>query len=247
MPECLEEFTENLKDEMVLASRGTPASTSQDSDLERHTKVVSRKHSIFAHFPNNINSEMCKRTKMTRGLLAEDALVMQYLVQKTLTGQQQITMFSVKGVNLEKIIDFSFVVQDLANHLIQSAPCEIKTSQATNRILRKFLEPSEKPKVIFSDIFWNLAKPVKIYHGIIVHQRVTDLRRMVLLREPQAKLKEVSAVMLQSGMDGECCADSMEYYPISVTDQSRLHPFGKKVLPGLFLGCPLYAGWNSEG
>ena len=139
------------------------------------------------------------------------------------------------------------VIQDLANHLIQSAPCEIKTSQETNRILRKFLEPSEKPKVIFSDIFWNLAKPVKIYHGIIVHQRVTDLRRMVLLREPQAKLKEVSAVMLQSGLDGECWADSMEYYPISVTDQSRLHPFGKKVLSGLFLGCALYAGWNSEG
>ena len=31
------------------------------------------------------------------------------------------------------------------------------------------------------------------------------------------------------------------YYPISAKDQSRIHQFGKKVLPGLFLGYALYA------
>ena len=31
------------------------------------------------------------------------------------------------------------------------------------------------------------------------------------------------------------------YYPISAEDQSRNHQFGKKVLPGLFLGYALYA------
>ena len=34
----------------------------------------------------------------------------------------------------------------------------------------------------------------------------------------------------------------VEYYPISAQDQSRIHQFGKKVLPGLFLGYALYAG-----
>ena len=33
----------------------------------------------------------------------------------------------------------------------------------------------------------------------------------------------------------------VEYYPISAKDQSRTHQFGKKVLPGLFLGYALYA------
>ena len=33
----------------------------------------------------------------------------------------------------------------------------------------------------------------------------------------------------------------VEYNPISATDQSRIHQFGKKVLPGLFLGYALYA------
>ena len=34
----------------------------------------------------------------------------------------------------------------------------------------------------------------------------------------------------------------VEYHPITAEDQSRIHQFGKKVLPGLFLGYALYAG-----
>ena len=39
-----------------------------------------------------------------------------------------------------------------------------------------------------------------------------------------------------------------EYYPITSKDQSRIHQFGKKVLPGLFLGYALYAGgiWKGD-
>ena len=37
------------------------------------------------------------------------------------------------------------------------------------------------------------------------------------------------------------------YYPISAKDQSRIHQFGKKVLPGLFLGYALYAGGMWKG
>ena len=40
----------------------------------------------------------------------------------------------------------------------------------------------------------------------------------------------------------------VEYYPISAKDQSRIHQFGKKVLPGLFLRYALYAGgiWKGD-
>ena len=34
----------------------------------------------------------------------------------------------------------------------------------------------------------------------------------------------------------------VEYHPITAKDQSRIHQFGKKVLPGLILGYALYAG-----
>ena len=40
----------------------------------------------------------------------------------------------------------------------------------------------------------------------------------------------------------------VEYHPIIAKDQSRIHLFGKKVLPGLFLGYALYAGriWKGD-
>ena len=34
----------------------------------------------------------------------------------------------------------------------------------------------------------------------------------------------------------------VEYFPISAQDQSRLHQFGEKVLPGIFFGYALVAG-----
>ena len=39
----------------------------------------------------------------------------------------------------------------------------------------------------------------------------------------------------------------IEYHPITAKDQSRIHQFGKKVLPGLFLGYVLYAGGIWKG
>ena len=40
----------------------------------------------------------------------------------------------------------------------------------------------------------------------------------------------------------------VEYHPVLAKDQSRIHQFGKKVLPGLFLGYALYAGriWKGD-
>ena len=40
----------------------------------------------------------------------------------------------------------------------------------------------------------------------------------------------------------------VEYHPFTAKDQSRIHQFGKKVLPGLFFGCALYAGgiWKGD-
>ena len=40
----------------------------------------------------------------------------------------------------------------------------------------------------------------------------------------------------------------VEYHPITAKDQSRIHQFGKKGLPGLFLGYALYAGgiWKGD-
>ena len=46
---------------------------------------------------------------------------------------------------------YAVVVQDLATRWIQSDRCKTRTSHQTESSLRKFLEPSEKPKVIHTD------------------------------------------------------------------------------------------------
>ena len=40
----------------------------------------------------------------------------------------------------------------------------------------------------------------------------------------------------------------LEYQPILPRDQARIHQFGKKVLPGIFLGYELVAGgiWKED-
>ena len=47
---------------------------------------------------------------------------------------------------------------------------------------------------------------------------------------------------------GSLVGSLVEYHPITAKDQSRIHQFGKKVLPGLFLGYALYAGgfWKGD-
>ena len=88
---------------------------------------------------------------------------------------------------------FVVVVQDLATQWIQSYPCKTKTVQETEKSLRKFLEPSEMPKVIYTDNQSNLANPVMTYHGITVRLHSVDLRRMVLPKEWYAeKRRDIS-------------------------------------------------------
>ena len=50
--------------------------------------------------------------------------------------------------------------QSQTTQWIQSYPCNTEASQETDRSLRMFFEPSEKPKVIYIDIHWNLANPM---------------------------------------------------------------------------------------
>ena len=46
---------------------------------------------------------------------------------------------------------YTVVVQDLATQWLQSYPSETETSQETQKSLKKFLEPTRKPKVIYTN------------------------------------------------------------------------------------------------
>ena len=106
---------------------------------------------------------------------------------------------------------YAVVVQDLATQWIQSYPCKTKTSQETEKSLRKLLEPSQKPKVFIPTIRWNLANPVKNYHGTIELPRLTDQKINGIAERAARRVKAgTSAVLLQSGLDENWWSDSME-------------------------------------
>ena len=173
------------------------------------------------------------------------------------------------------------MVQDLATQWIQSYPCKTITSQETERSLQEFLEPNRKPKVIYTDNSLEFGKACEDLPWN--HCTSTPHRSETngIAERAARRVKEgTSAVLLQSGLDENWWADSLEcfsylrniqdllsdgktpyerrygqpfngpiipfgslvqYCPISAKDQSRIHQFGKKVLPGLFLGYALYA------
>ena len=183
---------------------------------------------------------------------------------------------------------YALVVQDLATQWIQSYPCKTKTSQETQRSLQKFLEPDRKPKVIDTDNSLEFDKACEDLSWN--HCTSTPHRSETngIAERAVRRVKEgTSAVLLQSGLNENGWADSMEcytylrniqdllsdgktpnerrcgkpfkgpiipfgswveYHPVTSKDQSRIHQFGKKVLPGLFLGYALYAGgiWKGD-
>ena len=55
-------------------------------------------------------------------------------------------------------LPYAVVVQDLATQWIQAYPCKTKTSQDTQRILQKFLDPNRRPKVIYTDNSFEFGK-----------------------------------------------------------------------------------------
>ena len=62
----------------------------------------------------------------------------------------------------------------------------------------------------------------------------------------KARMRDVLSNHLKDGLFQ--FGSKVEHYIRTAKDQSRIHQFGKKVLPGLFLGYALYAGgiWKGD-
>ena len=87
-----------------------------------------------------------------------------------------------------------------------------KTSQETHRSLQKFLEPERKPKVIYTDNSLEFGKSCELpwNHGTSTpHRSETN----GIAERAVRRVKEgTSAVLLQSGLDENWWADSMERF-----------------------------------
>ena len=169
----------------------------------------------------------------------------------------------------------------MATQWIQSYPCKTKTSLETEESFQKFLEPTWKPKAIYTDNSMEFGKACEDLSWNHCTSTLHRSKTIGVAERAVRRIKEgTSAVLLQSGLDEKWWADSMECYcylrniqdllfdgqtpherrfgkpfkgpiipfgsmieddPISAKDLSRLHHFGKKVSPGIFIGYVLYA------
>ena len=116
---------------------------------------------------------------------------------------------------------FAVVVQDVATQWIQTYFCKTKTSQETQRSLQKFLEPDRKPKVFYTDNSLAFGKSCEELSWN--HYTSTPHRSEANGTAERAvrRVKEgTSAVLLQSGLNENWWADSMECYTYlrNVTD-----------------------------
>ena len=106
---------------------------------------------------------------------------------------------------------YAVVVQDLATQWLQSYPCKTKTSQETQKSLIKFLEPTRKPKVIYTDNSLEFGKACEDLSWN--HCTSTPHRSETngIAERAVRRVKEgTSSVLLQSRLDEEWWADSME-------------------------------------
>ena len=94
------------------------------------------------------------------------------------------------------------VAQDLATQWIQSYPCKTKTSQETQKSSMKFLEPTRKPKVIYTDNSLEFGKSCEELSWNHCTSTPHRSETNVIAERAVRRVKEgTSAVLLQSGLD----------------------------------------------
>ena len=108
---------------------------------------------------------------------------------------------------------YAVVVQDLATQWLQSYPWKTKPSQETEKSLQKFLKSTRNPKNIYIDNSLEFGKACEDLHWN--HSTSTPHRSETngSVERAVRRVKEgTSAVLLQSGLNENWWADSMECY-----------------------------------
>ena len=182
--------------------------------MESRTKVETGscgKHSVYTHFPKDPNCDICLKTKMTRASCRRCAGTVVPRAENfgdMVTADHKLLSAGSESRNNHR---FAVVVQDLATQWLQSYPCKTKTSQETHKSLMKFLVPTRKPKVMYSDNsleFGQSCEELSWNHCTSTpHRSETNA---IAKRAVRGVKEGTSAVLLQSGLDEKWWADSME-------------------------------------
>ena len=215
IPKWQQEFRENLVDDIVPERRDSHASSSHEPALESTPARIADlgEHSVYTHFPKDRNCEICWRTKITRAPCRRrigGAVPRAENFGDLITADHKVVSEGCESRNNHR---YAVVVQDLATQWIQSYPCKTKTTQETQRSLQRILEPNGKPQVIYTD---NSLEFGKACEDLSWNHRTSTPHRSEtngIAERAVRRVKEgTSAVLLQSGLDENWWADSMECF-----------------------------------
>ena len=192
-------------------NRDSHASSSHEPFLEPSRSVDLGKYSVKTHFPKDRNCEICQRTKNTRAPCRRRiGRVVPENFGDLITADHKVLSEGCESRNNHR---YAIVVQDLATQWIQSYPCKTKTSQETQRSFMKFLEPTRKPKVNHTD---NSLEFGKACEDLTWNHCTSTPHRSETNGTAERAVRRVnegtSAVLLQSGLDENWWADSMECF-----------------------------------
>ena len=197
--------------------------------MESPAKVEpgSGKHGVHTHFPKDPFCDICLRTQNTIASCRRRAGTVVLRAENfgdLITADHKILNEESESRNNHR---YAVVVQDLATQWLQSYPCKTKTSQETEKSLQKFLEPTRKPKVIYTDISLEFGKSCEELSWNHCTATPHSSETNGIAERAVRRVKEgTSAVLLQSGLGNEWWADSMECFCHLRTIQEKL-PDGK--------------------
>ena len=180
------------------------ASSSHGVSLEPTTKRREDlgKHSVYTHFPEDRNCEICQRTKVTRAPCRRrngEAVPRADKFGDLITADHKVLSDNCESRNNHR---YAVVLQDPATQWIQAYPCKNKTSQETQRSLQKFLERERKPKVIYTDNsleFGKACEDLSWKHCTSTPHRSETIG--IAERAVRRVNERTSAVLLQSGLN----------------------------------------------
>ena len=108
-----------------------------------------------------------------------------------------------------------------SHHSVDTTRVKPKLHRRRRRILRKFSEPSQKPKVIYTDDLLQFGKSCE--ESSWNHRTTTPCRSDEIAERAVCRAKEgTSAVLLQSGLTEKWWSDSMKWYYYLQNDQDFL-------------------------
>ena len=137
-----------------------------------------------------------------------------------------------KVIYTDNSLEFGKTCEDLSWNHCTSTPHRSETNGIAERALRRVKEGTSAVLLQSSlnESWW--ADSMECYNYL---RNVTDL-----LSDGKTPYERRCGKPFKGPIIP--CGSLVEYHPTTAKDQSRIHQFGKKILPGLFLGYALYAG-----